>query len=268
MRSSTNAADNPTTWDWSKVGDVTGRMGTTWRFAPAASQWRNGVAEARVKAMKDGLDLAMPAGAENLTIAEFRTVIVTVSSHINDRPLALKRSGSVTDGELLPITPNSLLLGRNSRQQPSLIDAEDESVLTKRTKFVEEVEQTWWRLWFSQCWENMFPRGKWKTPQDNLKEGDIVMKGYEANLGKRRYVLCRVLRVFPDEGGRVRTVEVGFRPKNSREKSLPYNPKDLVKERISVQRLVLLPHVNSSDNEATRGNPREGDDDETHQDDQ
>ena len=61
------------------------------------------------------------------------------------------------------------------------------------------------------------------------------MKGYDANLGKRRYVICRVGDVFPDQAGLVRTVEIWFRPRDSREPSLPYNNKNLVSEKISAE---------------------------------
>ena len=178
LHSAANVGETPETWDWSKIEESTGRRGTTWRFCPASSQWRNGLAEARVKAMKNGLDLMMPAGAEALSYSEFVTVIRKVTNSINDRPLGVKKSGSKSDGEYLPISPNTLLFGRTSSQQNSLIDIEDEDKLTRRTKFVEEVEREWWKLWFCQVWDTMFPRNKWKSPHENLKTGDICLKGY------------------------------------------------------------------------------------------
>ena len=108
MRAADNVAEEP---DWDRLQEATGKRGTTWKFAPAYSQWRNGVSEARVKAMKRGLEVVMPAGGEHLTIIEFSAVIKKVSSSINDRPLALKKSGTVSEGEFLLLTRNSLLLG-------------------------------------------------------------------------------------------------------------------------------------------------------------
>ena len=190
--------------------------------------------------MKEALDFMMPAGAESLSFAEFEATIKKVANSINDRPLAVKSSSNTADGEVLPVTPNHLLLGRTSTQINNLVDVDDEDKLTRRTKFVEEVEKEWWKLWYCQVGHTLFPRNKWKTPKENLKTGDICLKGYDANLGKRRYVICRVGDVFPDQAGLVRTVEIWFRPRDSREPSLPYNNKNLVSEKISVQRLVLL----------------------------
>ena len=239
-RASANVQDSAENWDWKKVQDKTARLGTSWRFCPAGAQWRNGLAEARVRHMKEGLDHMMPAGAQSLSLSEFTTVIKKVCNTINDRPLAVKLSGSKSDGEILPITPNDLLLGRTSNQLSSLVDSDDEDKLTRRIKFIEEVEREWWKLWFSQCWHDLFPRHKWKNPEENLRTGDICLKGYSSSLGKNRYVICRVGEVFPDENGLVRTVEIFSRPHDSREKSLPYKHKELVPERIAVQRLVLI----------------------------
>ena len=86
-------------------------------------------------------------------------------------------------------------------------------------KFVEEVEENWWTLWFSQVWENLFPRNKWKSPEKNLQVGDICLKGNLATLGKSRYVICCVTEVYPDDKNLVRTVKVASRPRDSKELS-------------------------------------------------
>ena len=197
--------------------------------------------------MKEALDILIPAGGDALSFVEFVSVIKKVTNTINDRPLGVKKSGSLSDGEFLPITPNTLLLGRTSSQPVSLIDEEDEDRLTRRTKFVEECEKQWWSLWFHQVWSDLFPRNKWKTPSSNLKTGDICLKALSSTVGKRRYVLCRIGEVFPDKEGLVRTVEIWSRPRDVREPSLPYSNKALISERISVQRLVLV-HRESSGN--------------------
>ena len=114
------------------------------------------------------------------------------------------------------------------------------SNLTKRQRFVTELEETWWRLWYTQVFDTLFPRGKWKYVQNNLKPGDICLKAWHSSLGKSRYVICKVSRVETDEAGVVRTAWVLSRPKDSREPSLPYKSKHLVEERVPIQRLVMI----------------------------
>ena len=74
-RASANVQDSAKKWDWAKVQDSTARLGTSWRFCLAGSQWQNGLAEAKVRHMKEALDHMMPTGTKNLSFAEFSSVI-------------------------------------------------------------------------------------------------------------------------------------------------------------------------------------------------
>ena len=85
----------------------------------------------------------------------------------------------------------------------------------------------------------LMPMNRWKKKKDNLEVGDVVMMLYSGNL-KNDYRLARVLRTHPDVKGLVRTVTVGFRRKDSREKLDVYKSKPLVEEQVAVQRLSLL----------------------------
>jgi hypothetical protein len=66
------------------------------------------------------------------------------------------------------------------------------------------------------------------------------------------YRLARVLKTHPDRSGLVRTVTVGFRRKNNREKSEVLKSKPLVEEQVSVQRLSLLVPSNEAVSEANK----------------
>ena len=224
-----------------KVIEKIEMKGVSWRSCPQGSNWRNGLAEARVKGIKYALDLIMPAGAKNLNVIEFQTLLRQASNTMNDRPLAVKSSSSKNDGYILPITPNMLLLGRTSTSPPqNFILDEDSSRFTKRIKFIQQLEQTWWEIWYSQVWDTLFPRATWKERKDNLEIGDICLRGWSNQLGKGRYILCRVVAVFPDDNQLVRTVEIEYRPQDSREPTLPYKSKQLIRQKTSVQKLCLI----------------------------
>ena len=66
QRAATTVTENPVSWDWERVERATADSGTTWRFCPASSQWRNGLAENRVKKFKAALDLLVPTGLAHL----------------------------------------------------------------------------------------------------------------------------------------------------------------------------------------------------------
>ena len=55
-----------------------------------------------------------------------------------------------------------------------------------------------------------------------------------------KYRLGRVTKVFPDCHGIVRTVTVALKPRDKRERLLPYKPKALREMTIGVQRLVVF----------------------------
>ena len=49
------AAEHPSNWGWQEVADRTAQEGTVWEFVPAGCQYRNGLAENRVKVVKKTL---------------------------------------------------------------------------------------------------------------------------------------------------------------------------------------------------------------------
>ena len=87
---------------------------------------------------------------------------------------------------------------------------------------------------------SLFPYNKWKEEKENLEPGDVCLLKYEKKIGKGDYRLCKVETVEKDLKGLVRTVEVLMRPRDSREKSLPYKSKQMVMMKVPVQRLVLI----------------------------
>ena len=74
----------------------------------------------------------------------------------------------------------------------------------------------------------------------NLEIGDICLVKYDHKVGKSDYRICKVVEVEEDAKGLVRTVTIAMRPRDSREKSLPYKSKKLKNLRMAVQRLVLI----------------------------
>ena len=58
------------------------------------------------------------------------------------------------------------------------------------------------------------------------------------------YRIARVSKVFPDDKGLVRTVEIEYRPRNRGESARVYVPKPPTKEVVHVQKLSMLQPVN------------------------
>ena len=235
------AEENPKNWDWDSIEEKGGGEGIEWKFCPASSQWRNGMAEQRVRALKDSLELLVPGGIENLNFAEFASLLYKCANVINDRPIGVRQHKSCTEGEILPLTPNLLLLGRASTTSSTAIGSdEEETSYNKRTTFIKELEQLWWGMWYRQVFDSLFPLPKWKERMTNLEPGDICLLGWEQKLGKGRYKLCQVMSTELDERNLVRSVEVAFRPTSTNEPGLPYRAKQLTRTRTAIQNLVLI----------------------------
>ena len=67
-----------------------------------------------------------------------------------------------------------LLLERmfTSKNLP-VIEDDDETKLTRRINFFNDLESEFWKLRFAQTWDQLFPHGKWKDPVNKLEIGDI-----------------------------------------------------------------------------------------------
>ena len=138
------------------------------------------------------------------------------------------------------MTPNLLLLSPKSAG--SDVDKLEERLdkYTRRQRYQDRVLSEWWDLWYAQVFSSLFPYTKWKKECKNVKPGDVCLVKYEKKVGKADYRISRVDRVETDDKGLVRTAWVLMRPRDSREKSLPYRSKKLVSMKVGIQRLVLI----------------------------
>ena len=120
------AAEDPESWDWERIRQETAPSGTTWKYTPPGCQFRNGLAESRIKALKHSLTHVLSGEGSRINYAEFRVFLSRCADVINSRPIGVCHHNKATD-EILPLTPNLLLLGR-SRGEPSLNALKEEEI--------------------------------------------------------------------------------------------------------------------------------------------
>ena len=223
-------------YDWDKITRQYKK--SSWEFVPVRCQWRNPT-EAMVKIMKKALHHSLPQGRE-LRYSEMETLLSRVAMSINSRPLALKSVSSTSqqDEDMMPITPNQLLLGHTTSEKPSMEYSEDNR-FSARLAYIQSVHAEWWRRWMEDVLPTLIPCRKWKSTKRNMKIGDVAMMLYKGNMVDD-YRLVKVVQVFPDKRGLIRTVKVAYRRKDSREKPEVYRSKPLTEEEVGVQRLALL----------------------------
>ena len=232
---------HPKTWNWRRICEV--NRTTKWTFTEIGCQWRNGLSEAMVKVTKRCLERAVPTNAK-ITYGEYITILAQVTYTINCRPVGVVGGQDLQD-EIQPLTPNQLLLGRSDFDTKPP-DYDEDANLPKRAAYVKNLVETWWSMWIKQVWPHLVPYKKWRSAKKNLEVGDICLLYFPGSLvGK--YKLVRVVEVHPDENGLVRTVSINYRKKNKKEKPTEIKKNSLVKEKVGVQRLILIQPVNSED---------------------
>ena len=226
--------------DWAEVKQRTASLGVEWRVAPPESQWRDGRSERMVQALKASVKHIHPHG-QTLNYAELQCLYDQCADVINDRPLGVHHHNG-EDPDYAPVTPNSLLKGSHS-QLPTL-DMSDASSYSKayanKLRHIDNIFTSWWKGFESQVFDSLTPYPKWRQHKENLVPDDVCLLRYDAKLGKPQFRLCQVVRSYPDEKGDVRTVDIVMRPRDTRERPLPYVIKENKPSTVSVQRLALL----------------------------
>ena len=81
----------------------------------------------------------------------------------------------------------------------------------------------------------------------DIQVGDVVLVKFATNSTSDPYRMGKVVKADKDRDGLVRTVSVGMRPRDSREKVLPYKAKDLWITAVSAQRIVVICPVEELD---------------------
>ena len=229
-------------WDDINKKQVSAKLaihGTDWKFSPADSPHRQGVVEALIKTVKRSVKVIYGHG-HRLSWQEYSTLGYEVADLINSRPLGVK---SVSDDVISVLTPNSLILGRNSSNNPGGCP---ESNAVPRISTVNRIICNFWKSWMQLYKPAMLLERKWNSDVRNLQVGDVVLV-IDNDALTRSYKLAQVTTARPDEDGKVRTVEVAYkRYKSSEQGTHKYTGGSTTNIKRSVQRLSLIVPIEES----------------------
>ena len=224
------------------------KHGINWMFVSANSQHQNGGAEVMVKLAKGAMkSLMRELGQEKLTLNELNTVLAEATNLINSRPIGLKPNKDM-DTEFL--SPNSLLLGRNSdlvNSGPFMArDMFDQGSKLDQDRFrlVQRIVDQFWSVWTKNFFPSLLVRQKWHHRRRNLKVGDICLL-QDSNQVRGIFRLCRVSSVYPDGSGVVRNVEVLAASKQDGSRS--YHPQGLSRLRRHVNNLIVIKPIDEEE---------------------
>ena len=241
MKSKQTVTDNlEDSVQWGKVVSATARKGSTWRHAVPGGQHRNGTSEAIVKQIKRTAKHLMKEKCSK-PYEETVTLLRRMADVVNNRPLGIHQHGKA-EGELVPITPNSLL--KTSRTLPSseMLGNYDDTPdrYCKKQRFADRCLLDWWNSWYTQVWDSLVPMRRWKTIHRNVAEGDVVLVKYTSKVEVGDYRKGLITKVYPDSKDLVRTARVRMMRKDSRTISDINRVPKAQEIVLPVQRLIVL----------------------------
>ena len=175
-------------------------LGISWFFNPPAAPHQGGLWEAGVKSVKFHLRRIM--GSTHLTLEEFQTLLCSIESILNSRPLC---PISVDPNDFDYLTPYHFLIGRNFLSLPeSDVSCENVHRLS-RFQVVSKFSQLLWKRWSNEYLISLQQRFKWKRRERNIQVNDLVVI-HDENLAATHWRMGRVTQVHPGSDGLVRVV--------------------------------------------------------------
>ena len=185
----------------SRIHESLLKKGITWVFnAPGASH-HGGVWERQIRSIRKILGALLKE--QSLTDESLRTLMCEVEAVINSRPLTTVSSDP---SDLDPLTPNHLLLLRGGAV-PSGVFEESDNNPRRRWRQVQYLADVFWTRWLREYLPLLQVRQKWTKVMRNLKVGDVVLI-VDVSVPRAQWPLGRVIEVFPDDKGFVRSAEV------------------------------------------------------------
>ena len=171
---------------------------------------------------------------QRLSYPEYCTLGYAVADMVNSRPIGV---ASQDEDVISVLTPNSLILGRNSSSNPRCYP---EGRVVPRLTEVNSIVKQFWKTWVSSCKPALILHRKWNAEVRNLLVGDVVLVLDKDSL-TNSYRVAKVTEATPSDDGKVRSVKVVYkRYKKEEEGTLKYTGGSSTEVTRSVQNLVLL----------------------------
>ncbi|GFS70154.1 integrase catalytic domain-containing protein [Trichonephila clavipes] len=189
------------------------------RKFPTVSPHFGGLWEAGVKSIKYHLKRVI--GNTNLTFEKFSTLLTQVEAILNST------LDCDNDPDSLNIlTPSHFLIGEIITSSPEHTN-DDKLSLRSRWDIVQKMKLGFWRKWKIDYLSNLQNRTKWKSPNNNIKVGEIVIIK-EDNIPPATWPLGKVIETHPGKDGVGLPSRTGLRWVGARLREIPRRRKTLI----------------------------------------
>jgi hypothetical protein len=143
-------------------------------------------------------------GLNKLTFEELATLLTQIEAVLNSRPLTPE---STDPSDLRALTPGHFLIGKPITSIPEPDLTHISTTRLGRWQLMQQMLQGFWKRWSSEYINRLQQRPKWMKPEENIKEGSLVIIK-EENTQPLQWKLARVVKVHPGTDGKIRTVTV------------------------------------------------------------
>nr|CAH7726126.1 unnamed protein product [Callosobruchus chinensis] len=154
----------------SKLREAALKEEISWVFLPPQSPHFGGLWEAGVRSVKHHLRRVLTE--TKLTFEEFATVIAQIEAILNSRPLC-PLSSDPNDYSIL--SPAHFLIGRSLVAAPDTDYTSEKLNRLNRYQFIQRITQHFWNRWVREFIAELQQRHRWKTNENMLKEGALVL---------------------------------------------------------------------------------------------
>ena len=184
------------------INNYSRQNGIVWSFNPPQASHMGGVWERMIRTVRKVLLAVMPS--KTSTDDDLLMILSEVESIVNSHPLT---DVPLENGEETPLTPNHLLRLNSSVVPPGIAVKDKDCYSRQRYRIVQYVADKFWKRWIVEYPRSILNRTKWKKKRRNLSLGDIVLL-QDVTYPRGQWSLAKIIKVFPDEAGLVRTVIV------------------------------------------------------------
>ncbi|XP_075163068.1 uncharacterized protein LOC142235694 [Haematobia irritans] len=174
--------------------------GFEWCFIPPHAPHMGGLWESAVKSFK--YHFKRIAGSHRFTFEQFATILARIEGVLNSRPISAL---SEDPSDLSALTPGHFLRGSPMLAFPEPISPNIS--LTNRWMKLKALHHQFTVRWKEDYLKSLQKRYKWKTPQTDVKVGDLVVV-VDDLLPPSEWRLGRIENTQPGQDGKIRVVQV------------------------------------------------------------
>ena len=123
---------------------------------------------------------------------------------LNSRPLT---TVTTDPQDLHPLSPNDLLMLKAEPTLPPGTFDKTDLYTRRRWRQIQYLANLFWRRWTLEYLPLLQERQKWNTKRRNFQCGDVALV-VDPTAPRGSWVVGRIIEVFPDQKGLVRTVSI------------------------------------------------------------